>query len=620
MNQEPGRLNRQKHCSFLEVSTSEPIPIGSEPARHDDPAQSMKYPAQAQKKLRHLWTGVHRKPLPVIVAAGCVSLLAYAIFVVLPFFIPNTDRGHFPPYLALPETGFELSNYYLLYAFISLNALAMFGLYLLALRAAGAGMDETAPEAKSAEPARRLIRIVLAFSVLFHLMMFVAPSLLSTDLFDYIRHGRILAVYGENPLVVPATYFPQDPFFSVGGWVATGSVYGSFHVYVMALLSRIAGDGFAANFFLFKGFFIGLDILNLWLIRKIAARIKPGMEMKALLFYGWNPFILTLVVAGAHNDILMLALVLAGFLLYLDRRVRLGALCLALATLVKFIALPILLVYTGMAIRQKSGLVNRLKAGMGTLGIAMVIFFLSYLPLWAGRETFSYLATVGQKTNFTISALVRDAAAGHIQLSLSNTIVQFSLGAMLAAYLVWHIWGARDTNGLLSASAGLAFLTPLALFWFQPWYLTLALGLVALRPRGLMFLASLAFSFSVMFFDSFWWHAPVSMDIQKPLRVMVVFGPPVALLLIVKGRELLPALWKRVLAWALEQTADAGPSAGESLAAREGIVDPSPVRLAVEVSILVGAAALPMVAVISTSSQLRYLVELMFLKIQLLFG
>ena len=45
-------------------------------------------------------------------------------------------------------------------------------------------------------------------------------------IFDYIRHGRIFAVYGENPLTVPATYFPGDPFFGVGGWVGTGAGVG----------------------------------------------------------------------------------------------------------------------------------------------------------------------------------------------------------------------------------------------------------------------------------------------------------------------------------------------------------------------------------------------------------
>ena len=65
---------------------------------------------------------------------------------------------------------------------------------------------------------------------------------------------------------------------------------------------------------------------------------------------------LTLVVANAHNDILMLTLVLAGLLCYLDRRYLLGVLCVTLATLVKFIALPILLVYIALVVRKQQGL------------------------------------------------------------------------------------------------------------------------------------------------------------------------------------------------------------------------------------------------------------------------
>ncbi|MHB1389623.1 MAG: glycosyltransferase 87 family protein [Thermoleophilia bacterium] len=578
----------------------------------------MTYKANAIEKLKLAWSSGGAHPLSKIRTAGILSVLAYLMFMILPFFIPNTVKSHFPPYLGLPQSGFDLQDYYALYFFICLNALVIFGLYLYALRTASTASLE--PVTLSATPAqsRQLTHTIILFSVLFHLLMLAMPFLLSTDIFDYIRHGRILAVYGENPLVIPATYFPNDPFFSLGGWVGTGSVYGSLYVYVVAALSRIAGDGFAVNFFAFKGFFISMDIINLWLIWKITARLQPGLEMKALLFYGWNPFILILVVANAHNDILMLTLMLAGFLLYLDKRLVLGALCIVLATLVKFITLPILVVYLAVMVRRQSGLRRRLATGAGMTLLCAAVFVISYVPLWAGRETFNYLTTVGQKTNFTLSSLIRDAAAGHIHLSLSNTIVQLALAAVLSGYLLWHVLGVKDTAGLLSAAAGLAFLTPLVLFWFQPWYLTLALGLVALRPHGLMFIASLAFSFSVMFFDSFWWHAPVSMDIQKPLRVMVVFGPPVLLLLFLKGRRALPPAWRRLVAWSLVQ---AGPDRSGKLAvAGEAapVSDPSGSRLALEICVLFVAAVVPVAAVVSSSPRLRSLAELVFLKIQLL--
>ncbi|MBE0428587.1 MAG: hypothetical protein IBX61_01790 [Thermoleophilia bacterium] len=580
-----------------------------------------------RKIINDCWAAGLQKPRQVIVATGFILLLAYVKFAAMPFLVPGTDWTRFPPYLALPtEGGFKFSSYFLLYVFLSINAVALFGLYLFALRSAGAAAGGPAgnpPHLRNGPVyGRSLVRVIVVFSVLFHLIMLATPFLLSTDIFDYIRHGRILAFYGENPLVIPATYFPHDPFFTAGGWVGTGSVYGSLHVYLMALLARVAGDSFTANFFIFKGFFIGLNLTNLWLIWKLARRLKPGLENKALVFYGWNPFILTFVVANAHNDILMLTLVLAGFLMYLEKRVVIGALFITLATLVKFITLPILLIYLALAIRQQEGLSRRLGLGAGILALCSAVSVLSYFPLWVGRETFYYLTTVGQKTNFTISMLIRDAAAGHIELSMSNTIVQGSLAGVLALYLLWHIAGVRHFGGMLSAAAGVAFLTPFALFWFQPWYLTLALGLIALRPHRLMLVAALAFSFSVTFFDSFWWNAPVSMDIQKPLRVLVVFGPPLALLAVLKGRESLPRAWSRLMAWTLEQQSTrarvlrrAGPDP-----AAINICDPTPLRLAVEISVLVTAAMVPMAVVIATSPQLRSLAELVLLKLRLLAG
>lgn len=606
----------------------------------------MRYPTKTRKKLSALWQAGSGNPLPTLFLSGSVCLLGYLLFALVAFFIPNTDRSHFPPYLALPESGFELSNYYFLYGIICLNAIVIFGFYMFALRAVGAGSSEPGDEKEAApeSPAgqnQRINRIIFGFAVAFHILMFITPFLLSTDVFDYIRHGRIFAFYGENPLIVPATFFPQDPFFTLGGWVGTGSVYGSLHVYLTAALARISGDGVAANLFVFRGFFIGLNLVNLLLIWKIAARIRPGLERKALVFYGWNPFVLTLVVANAHNDLLMLTLVLAGLLCYLDRRYLLGVLSITMAILVKFIALPILLIYVALLVRQQQGLMRRVAYGAGSLVLAAAVTIVSYLPLWAGSDTFLYLTTIGQKTNFTLSALIRDTAAGHLQLSLSNTIVQATLASILLAYLIWHMVGVRNFKGMVSASAGVALLTPLALFWFQPWYLTLGLGLIALRPWRYMYIAALSFSFSVMFFDSFWWHAPVAMEIQKPLRVLVVFGPPLVLLTVLKIREAGPRTWKKLVSWALEGGAvlrgngspgnsalgktDPGSNEAGLINSRTAtglqvaaIADPSPARLLVEISVLVVAAIVPMLAVISTSPQLKALASLVAVKLELL--
>jgi hypothetical protein len=248
---------------------------------------------------------------------------------------------------------------------------------------------------------------------------------------------------------------------------------------------------------------------------------------------------------------------------------------------------------------------------IGGLSLAVVAAttVICYLPLWEGRGTFAYLTIVGQMTNYTLPSLLRDLTAGHLQLSLSNTIVQFSMAAILGCYMLWHARGVRDMNGLLSAAAGLAFLTPLALFWFQPWYLTLAMGLVALRPWWFMYRSALIFSLSVMFFDSFWWHTPLSTDIQKPLRAFVVFGPPIVILLILKAREVLPRGWDRMMSWSLKDAVSS--NSARSMKA------PSLGWLGIEVTALFAAAAVPMILVVSSSPQLKALATLLALKLKL---
>lgn len=562
-----------------------------------------------------LRNGPAEKPLLFLCVIGSVYIVAFTIFAVIPFFLPDTNRAYFPPYIALPQGDFELSNYYFLYAFLSFNTLAVFGLFLAGLKVIG--KQPGAIESDRLFLFGRRLHIdrtagcIFIFAVIFHALMLAVPTLLSTDIFDYIRHGRIFAIYGENPIVVPATYFPQDPFYDLGGWVGTGSVYGPLHVYLTGLLALISGDSVSVNFIVFKTFFVCVSVVNMILIWGIAARLKPGLERKALLFYGWNPFVLILVVANAHNDLLMLMLVLAGFLLYLRSRILLGALAITLAVLVKFIALPILFLYIALVVRNRKDLVEKASVVFASLAIAISVTILSYLPLWAGKDTFRYMASVGQKANNTLPGLIRDAAVGHLHLSLSHTIVQFLMVAFLTVYLIWHMFNIRSFAELVSASAGVAFLTPLALFWFQPWYLILGLGIIALRPWRLLYFASIASSLSMMFFDSFWWHTPVSIEIQKPMRVFVVFGPPVILLLYLKAKEVLPAGWKKVNLWTLQDSPATGY--GNSVAATA-----SKIWMALEILALFTAAAVAMAVVIATSPVLRSFADLVIVKLQLL--
>lgn len=551
----------------------------------------------------------HGSPVAAIRNAGLASVAVYLLFCLLALIIPGADRTYFPPYISLPVSVDESSGLLLVGALVLACALTLFILYVYSLGKTGGSAILAHPG--SGDPGRASpARMVFLFAVFFHLIMIAFPTLLSTDLFDYIRHGRIFAIYGENPLTVPAIYFQHDPFFNLGGWVTTGSVYGPLHAYVSGGLALLSGDGVGTAFIVFKTFYLAVNVVNLTLIWKIAARISPGLETRALVFFGWNPFIVILVAANGHNDILMLAFVLAAVLCYLDRRLMLGVLCLTLATLVKFITLPLLFIYVALALRRRTGLYQKAATALAAAGIAVGTTLVSYLPFWEGWHTFGYLTQVGGKSGFTIASLFSGLVEGALDLPRNATVLILALP--LAAYAGWKMLKVRDLDNWIYAAAVIAVFTPLIMFWFQPWYILLALGLVALRPRGPLFATLLVFSATVIFYDNFWWQAPVRMNIQEQARVLIVFGPPLAVLAALRLRDGIPATWGRFVNWSMEEPGR-GFSRGDGAAVRL-----TPARMALESLALVVAAAVPFAIVVASSEQLHSLAELIFVRLRLL--
>lgn len=554
-------------------------------------------------------------PAGLLIKAGCYSLLVYMFATFPAFLYPTSDWSHFPPYLALPEKQYgDPGLFPLIYAITGIAVLTIFLLYLLALKLSTSNHAEApSPPTLRWWKTDRLTRVIIGFILIFHVAMFFMPTLLSTDIFDYIRHGRIFSIYGENPLTVPATYFSQDPFFGMGGWVSTGSVYGPLHVYLTGALTYFAGNSISLNLLLFKVFFLAINLVNIWLIWKITYIFNPGRERLAMVLYGWSPFVLVIVAENAHNDLLMLTFVLLGFLSHLKNRFLIAVLCFTLATLLKFITLPILVVYIALLIRNEKSLRDRLKIGAISTGLVSLATIICYLPFWEGMQTFYYTMTVGRLTNFTIPPMIRNLVADYAEVPMpqSHFLVQMVLAVILMLYLAWQLKKVHDTESLLAAAIGLAFITPVTLYWFQPWYITVALGLVAIKSTALMLRVMLFFSFTVLFYDNFWWQIPMSVNTERPLRTLIVIGLPLILLAVLKARELKPAAGD-LMAWIMK---DRNPKTmdlmtGSSEASRSMVVFAT--------GALIAAAVIPMVLVISSSPQLSHIADLLLIKLRFL--
>ncbi|HEY6524319.1 MAG TPA: glycosyltransferase 87 family protein [Solirubrobacteraceae bacterium] len=330
-------------------------------------------------------------------------------------------------------------------------------------------------------------RAVLVSIAAINALVLVAPPLLSTDLFSYIAYGRLGGTYGINPYLYGPNVISFDPLYHLVGaqWTHTPTAYGPLFT---ALSYPLAGLNIATNVFAYKGI-AALSLLAVVVLVWHAAQLRGIDPVKAVALVGLNPVIVIYGVGGGHNDLLMLALLVAGIYVLLRQREGAGGAMIIAATAVKLTAgmlLPFALAASAGRRVVTSGRV-RILAGAAA---AAVVFGVLGLVMF-GSGTLHLVAT--------LSTIQGDGGIHSIPGFVLNAIglkrFDAPVGAVLrAAYLVsvvwlmWRVWiGELDwitaagwaTVGLL-VSAGL----------LMPWYIAWLIPLAALSSdRRLWFTA-----------------------------------------------------------------------------------------------------------------------------------
>ncbi len=126
-----------------------------------------------------------------------------------------------------------------------------------------------------------------------------------------------------------------------------------------------------------------------WLLFSMVCRQMPSQSrnwaLLALLFWLWNPLLLVSTAMGAHNDMLMLALQLAGLWLLQRRRWLGGLLVLVLAAHVK-LTVMVLAPVVGLWVVRQLGWRRALLYWLSWSCAGLLISWLLYAPL-GGWET-----------------------------------------------------------------------------------------------------------------------------------------------------------------------------------------------------------------------------------------
>lgn len=327
------------------------------------------------------------------------------------------------------------------------------------------------------------------------------------DVFDYIIRGRMVSVYGLNPLKDTPRQIPADPFYEYVGWKSIAGAYGAGWEWIAAATTRLAGDDFFANIIAFKLVAVGCHLATGVLIWLTLRRIAPRRAILGAYLWLWNPYIIFMAGMGAHNDAAMVALLLLALFCF-SRRWLIAATVAALAgALVKFIPLALIPIIGLIALRELRdwSLVRYL---VGAVLASSVLFIGLNAPFWTGdpssllsldRRSQLFSGSVGAVLRQSLAPILdnQPATSPPSSTPVANAVVSrsaFGLLALFATWQLWRVWRDRDPLRPYRALAAIVmFYMLVSSFWFMPWYSVWLVPLIALlddsplRRLGLLF-------------------------------------------------------------------------------------------------------------------------------------
>ena len=206
---------------------------------------------------------------------------------------------------------------------------------------------------------RTLSRWAIGLVALLNLIVFVGPVLISTDVFSYLAYARMGVVHGINPYTHGPVAIVGDPvFYYVGhNWLRVATAYGPIYTllsYPLGLLGLVGG------LWGMKVYALLASAATLALTWHVARR-RGHDRVFALLAVGANPLYVIYGLGGAHNDLIMLALMMAAVAFTLSDRDAAAGAAVVVGALVKA-TVAVLLPFMILARRRSAAVYGALAA------------------------------------------------------------------------------------------------------------------------------------------------------------------------------------------------------------------------------------------------------------------
>ncbi|MFF8193158.1 polyprenol phosphomannose-dependent alpha 1,6 mannosyltransferase MptB [Streptomyces bobili] len=325
-------------------------------------------------------------------------------------------------------------------------------------------------------PTPRALVLVLA---VWAAPLLIAPPLFSRDVYSYLAQGAMvdahIDVYAHGPSRLGGPLADEVAPL----WQHTGAPYGPVFLALAAALSGLTRGDLPAGL-------VGMRCVALSGVALMAAALPrlarhSGADPSAALWLGaLNPLVLLHLVAGAHNDAIMLGLLGVGLVAALGGRPALGAVLITLAALVKA---PAVLGLAAVLVLQLRAGRHPARAVLTTTAAVAVTTVTATAVAGTGYGWIGALRTPVSSQNWALTSLLGRATRALLERLDSDLAplavpAWHALGLAVTAVALVAIWWRLRPRPVYALGLSLATVAAFGPA-IRPWYALWGLFLIA---------------------------------------------------------------------------------------------------------------------------------------------
>ena len=318
-----------------------------------------------------------------------------------------------------------------------------------------------------------------------HAIVFVGPILVSTDVFSYIAYARMGVEHGLNPYLHGPAAIKSDPVFAYVGhdWRRVATAYGPIYTLISYPLAPL---GVVGALWGMKVMALLASLGTLALIWR-CARERGFDPAIATLAVGVNPIYLIYGLGGAHNDLLMMLIMMFAVALSIQQprsagREAWAGGAIVMGALVKA-TVAALLPFMILSRRRVAPILGALAA----LALGALIGFVAF-----GVHGIDVVAALNRDAAFVST----DSFATEIAhlfgkpgvFPIDHDLLKAGL-VLIVLHLMWRTWRGYDW---VAASGWTLLAISVTSTWLLAWYILWPLPLAVISRDRRLLVATLA--------------------------------------------------------------------------------------------------------------------------------